>query len=222
MSENINLLTAFGAGLMSFLSPCVMPLLPTYTAFLAGSGAKQEQSGGGHLLLNSLLFMSGFTTVFVAMGVTVSYLGRLFFEYHESIRQFGGVFMILMGVHLTGLIQLPLLQREYRPLLTHTFQGPLSAFVLGVAFTVGWTPCTGPILGAILAYAGGSMTVSQGAFLLLVYAAGFCIPFFIIAFLIHYYIFRMQTLFRMVPVIQRAAGVVLIVTGVFYYLNWLQ
>lgn len=220
MDGSISWLSAFGAGLISFLSPCVVPLLPTYTAFLAGSGAAEgEKPAQWRFFLNSFCFLTGFTIVFVAMGATASLVGEFFFDYQEAIRKFGAVFMILMGMQLLGIFRLSFLQREYRPLLTNSFQGPLGAFVLGVAFTAGWTPCTGPILASILVYAGTSATMTQGALLLFVYALGFTVPFFIIAFLLNRYLAGIKRLYRWLPMIQRGAAVVLILVGVGMYFD---
>lgn len=130
--------------------------------------------------------------------------------------------MILMGIQIIGLFPGSFLHREYRPLLKNTFQGPLGAFVLGVAFTAGWTPCTGPILASILVYAGTSSTMGEGAFLLFIYAMGFTVPFFVIAFFMHHYLDRLGSFFRYLPVIQRGAAIVLIVAGIFIYFDLLQ
>ena len=220
MDGGISWLSAFAAGLISFLSPCVAPLLPTYTAFLAGSGAAEgEKPSQWRFFLNSFCFLTGFTVVFVAMGATASLLGQFFFDYQEEIRKFGAVFMILMGMQLLGVFRLSFLQREYRPLLTNSFHGPLGAFLLGIAFTAGWTPCTGPILASILMYAGANATMMQGALLLFVYALGFTVPFFMIAFLLNRYLAGIKRLYRWLPVIQRGAAVVLILVGVGMYFD---
>lgn len=223
MEGSMPLLTAFGAGVVSFLSPCVVPLLPTYTAFLAGSGVKDgEQPAKWRFLLNSIFFLAGFTCVFVAMGATASLFGQFFFDYQDSIRKFGAVFMIIMGVHLLGVLQLSFLHQEYRPLLSSTFQGPLGAFILGVAFTAGWTPCTGPILASILVYAGTSATMGQGALLLFVYAMGFSVPFFLIAYLMNRYLGSVRSLYRWLPIIQKGAALVLILVGLCVYFDVLN
>lgn len=222
MDYNLTLITVFGAGIVSFLSPCVLPMLPTYTALLAGTGRQTTGSAGqGNFFLNALCFLSGFTLIFVAMGATASFVGELFFDYQDIIRKAGAVFMVIMGLHVLELFKIPGLEREWRPLLNGTFAGPFGAFVLGLAFTAGWTPCTGPILAGVLMYAGAAATVSQGAFLLFVYAMGFCVPFLVLAVLINRYITKVQGVYRWLPLIQQAAGVVLIIAGVFIYFNLL-
>lgn len=220
--DNLTLLTAFAAGVVSFLSPCVLPLLPTYTAVLAGTGTQTGRISQWRFLMNAACFFSGFIIIFVAMGATASYFGQVFFKYQDIVRKVGAVFMILMGIHLAGLIRLPALYREYRPLLSGAFEGPLGAFILGIAFTAGWTPCTGPILASILIYAGASATVAQGAFLLFIYAIGFCLPFIVLALLFNRYLHKVRRLYQWLPAIQRAAGVILIIVGCFIYFDWLQ
>ncbi len=221
MDYNFTLLTVFGAGFVSFLSPCILPMLPTYTALLAGGG----QTAAGDrwtFLINAISFLSGFTIIFVAMGATASFIGELFLDYQEVIRKVGAVFMVIMGLQVLGILRISGLEREHRPFLKSTFAGPVGAFLLGLAFTAGWTPCTGPILATVLMYAGATATVSQGAFLLLIYAMGFCLPFLALAMLINRYMNKIRGIYKWLPVIQQVAGAVLIVAGIFIYFDLMQ
>lgn len=222
IEQNITLLTAFAAGVLSFLSPCVLPVVPTFSAFLAGTGSDAAGGKKSQFWLNAAFFLVGFTLVFVIMGATASYFGQILLENQRLIQKIGAVFMVLMGVQLSGFFSFGLLNREYRPLLQYTFHGPLGAFLLGVAFTIGWTPCTGPILATILIYAGTAATLSQGAFLLLVYAMGFCLPFLGLAAIIRRYVFSLSSLYEWLPAIRRGAGIVLIIVGLFIFFDWLQ
>ena len=224
MDNNITLITAFIAGAVSFLSPCVLPVLPTYTAFLAGTNTTSTtiMSNRWVFILNVLCFLSGFTLVFVLMGATASYFGQVFLDYQEVIRQTGAVFMVIMGGHLLGIFRAAVLQREYRPLLDTTLGGPIGAFVLGVAFTAGWTPCIGPILSSILVYASATATLGQGALLLFVYAMGFCVPFLIVALLLNKYLYKVKRFYKWLPFVQQASGVVLIVAGIIIYFDLMQ
>ncbi len=222
MDYSITLITVFGAGLISFLSPCVLPMLPTYTALLAGGGAQTMADNRWRFLANAISFLSGFTLIFVAMGATASYIGELFLDYQEVIRKIGAVFMMIMGIHVLGILKLPGLAREYRPFLQSTFTGPAGAFFLGLAFTAGWTPCTGPILATVLMYAGATATVSQGAFLLFIYAMGFCLPFLALALLINRYMSKIQGIYKWLPVVQQVAGIILIAAGLFIYFDLMQ
>jgi len=222
MDNNITLITAFIAGTVSFLSPCVLPVLPTYTAFLAGTRVTDVMSSQWRFILNALCFLSGFTLVFVVMGATASYFGQIFLDYQDVIRQSGAVFMIIMGGHLLGIIKVTALQREYRPLLATTLGGPIGAFILGVAFTAGWTPCSGPILASILVYASTTETLGQGALLLFAYAMGFCVPFLIVALLLNKYLYKVRKIYKWLPFVQRLSGVVLIIAGIIIYFDLTQ
>ncbi len=156
------------------------------------------------------------------MGATASLLGRLFLEHQDTVRRVGAVFIVLMGLQLAGLLRLPGLDRERRLTPGGRLQGPLGAFVLGLAITAGWTPCVGPILAAILAYAGIGGTVGHGALLLTAYAAGFALPFLLFTLLYRRYSARIRARYRWLPVIQQAAGAVLVATGVLLYFDLLQ
>ena len=211
--ENVTLAGAFLAGLVSFLSPCVLPMLPTFSAILAGDARRPY--------MRVAAFLAGFTAMFICMGATASFLGQFLFEYQSFVRKAGAVFIILMGLFLTGLPGITLLHREYRPFLNRNFQGTGGAFLLGMAFTVGWTPCTGPILAAILIYAGESATIFKGALLLFVYALGFSLPFFLLTAVWNRYLSRLRSFYDWLPKIQVAAGVVLILIGIASWFNML-
>lgn len=219
---DISLLAAFIAGIVSLLSPCVLPLLPTYFAFLGGNSERRIDetiSSQWILLRNSLFFLWGFTMVFIIMGASASFIGQLFFDYQEILRKIGAVFIVIMGIQLTGFWAIPLLQQERRPLLHYTFRGPIGAFIFGAAVTVGWTPCIGPILASILMYAGTEETVNRGVSLLLAYAMGFCLPFMLLAFLYNKFLFRLSVLYYWLPWIQRISGIVIIFAGIAIYFD---
>ncbi|MBP2642131.1 MAG: dipZ [Firmicutes bacterium] len=225
---NIPLFAAFFAGVASLLSPCVLPLLPSYLAFLGANSDKEkvnsteQASQQWRLLRNVALFLCGFTTVFVIMGAGASYIGQVFFSYQAVIRKIGAVFMVLLGVQLLGILPIPALQRENRPLLNYVFRGPVGAFIFGVAITAGWTPCIGPILATILMYAGAEGTVTQGAWLLFLYAMGFCLPFLLLAFLYSRFATRFSRLYAWLPWIHRLSGVVIILAGVAIYFGFMN
>ncbi len=216
--HDISLLAAFAAGAVSFLSPCVLPVVPAYLAVLAGgeTGARRQ------FAVRTVCFFAGFTVVFVAMGATASLLGQLFLEHQDTVRRVGAVFIVLMGLQLIGLLRLPGLDRERRLAPGGRLGGPLGAFVLGLAITAGWTPCVGPILAAILAYAGIDGTVSHGVLLLTAYAAGFALPFLLFTLLYRRFSARIRARYRWLPVIQRAAGAVLVATGVLLFFDLVQ
>ena len=194
MDASSSLLTAFAAGLLSVLSPCVLPLLPAYLSLVSGISVEELRSEGSadavrrRVMLASFAFVLGFSAVFVLLGASATLLGRVLrsfrlevFGLEIGVAQIAGVLIIVMGLHLTGLIQIPLLYREKR------FEGPkgptslIGAGLVGAAFAFGWTPCVGPILGGILTLAGARETVLEGMGLLTVYSAGLAVPFLLAA-----------------------------------------
>ncbi|HWR38094.1 MAG TPA: cytochrome c biogenesis protein CcdA [Patescibacteria group bacterium] len=221
VDQSLSLLSVFIAGVLSFFSPCVLPLLPAYSAILTGLGG-DGKSSSARRWGNSLSFMAGFAVVFILMGATASYLGQLFGEYQEPMRKLGAVFIIVMGFLMMGLFRISWLEREYRPGLQRVFRGPAAAFAMGIAFTAGWTPCTGPILAAVLMYAGTSASIGQGAFLLLVYTLGFAIPFLTLVLLCDRIASRLRLFYGLLPWLQRIAGLLLVIAGVLLYFDLMQ
>ncbi len=216
---NISIAAAFLAGVISVLSPCVIPVLPTYTAYLAGSAANR-----GEIIRNAVCFFCGFTVVFMLMGATASLLSQLFLKYQQIIRQVGAIFMIIMGSQLAGIISLPLLGREYRPWLNNgpkNYNGAVKAVLLGMAFTAGWTPCVGPVLATILIYAGSTASLNTSLALLLAYAAGFAIPFLLLTLLLSRSLGRLKSFYHLLPFIQKAAGCSIIIIGLLLYFDLL-
>lgn len=175
------------AGLVSFTSPCTLPLLPGYVSYVSGlsQGSNDGRSGTTRArrrtLAGALLFVAGFSAVFTALGATASTLGFLLASNLNEINLIGGALIVLMGLTVTGLIRLPLLQRQFRFDLTRVSRGPAGALPLGAAFAFGWTPCVGPVLASILTTAASTATISRGALLLLAYSLGLGIPFLLLA-----------------------------------------
>ena len=207
---------AFLAGVLSFVSPCVLPLLPTFSLILA-QNSKQDGGEARRLYANTTAFLAGFTLVFVLLGATASLIGSWLFSYQDILRQGAAVLIIIMGFFMTGCVRIPLLLREYRPFQRRGFDGIGGAFLLGCGFTLGWTPCTGPMLATILLYAGDTATVGAGALLLLVYSLGFAVPFFLLAVIWRRHIVKLRAFYQYLPKIQRAAGVVLILLGILLW-----
>jgi len=210
---------AFLAGALSFFSPCVLPMLPTFLLILAGS---RENQKSWSLLLNVASFLLGFAIVFISLGAAATVLGSFLLGHLEFLEKLGGLLLLLLGAFLSGLWKPLALYKDYRPLLQQKAQGPVGCLVMGMSFTFGWTPCTGPILGAILLYAGSRETVMEGMSLLLVYTLGFAVPFLTLTLLWDRAARRIRSLYRYLPSLQKAAGIVLMVLGLAMVSGWMM
>jgi cytochrome c-type biogenesis protein len=212
----IGLVTAFAAGVISFLSPCVLPLVPGYVSFVAGSSLEDLRDGTAsrvQALSLSATFVLGFTVVFVALGASATALGHLMLSWRYELGMVAGVVVILFGLHMLGLTPFSLMDREAR---FHVEMGGgrvLSAFVLGIAFAFGWTPCIGPVLGAILTLGASTADVGKGALLLAVYSLGLGLPFLIAALFTGALLGRLRALGRAGRNLQWGAGGLLVVMG---------
>jgi cytochrome c-type biogenesis protein len=201
---------AFAAGVLSFLSPCVLPLVPSYLAYVGGS-AQAERS---LVVRNGLFFTLGFGLVFVALGASASFLGSLLRGHKDLLTVVGGVLVIAFGLVMLGVIKVPFLYRDSRPQFRGESNTPAGALLLGMAFAAGWTPCIGPILGGILTLAGASGTLGQGVGLLAVYSLGLAVPFLLAAALIGPFMSFAKGFRRYLPWVERVAGGGLRVAGV--------
>lgn len=207
-------LLAVVAGLLSFSSPCALPLVPSYISYISGvpGGAQQR----GRLLRASLAFVAGFTIVFTALGASSTLIGSALVHHLPVILRVAGVVIIVMGLAAMGLLRIPLLSRERRFNLSRIPSGPRGALPLGMAFAFGWTPCIGPVLAAILAVAGASATVGYGALLLALYSLGLGVPFVLIAVGFSHAQRSMGWLRRHAQSVERAGGALLLVVGVLF------
>ncbi len=218
-AAQVSVLVAAGAGLLSFLSPCVFPLIPSYLAFVGGLSLEEVQGSVVHgrnrrqLLLHSAAFISGFSAIFIAFGASATALGQLLFDYQLVIRKAGGALVILFGLHIAGWLPMPFLMREKHLELQGRPGGYVGAFLVGVTFAAGWIPCVGPILGSILVMASTSQTAGQGILLLAAYSAGLAVPFFLSALLFGRFLRFFARFKRLLPWVSRASGVFLILVG---------
>jgi cytochrome c-type biogenesis protein len=218
------LLVAFGGGLISFLSPCTLPLLPGYLSYISGLGAEEVQSGEhtGRLAGTSVLFVLGFSLVFVALGATASYIGSLVASYHAVLTRAAGVFIIVMALIMVGMVRMPLFYREKRFRFSRDL-GMWSALPLGMAFAFGWTPCVGTVLVSITALASQQGTAERGALLLFVYALGLGVPFLLVALFTDRAFRSLRWFKRHYSVLNATGGALLLVMGVFLVLGqWTQ
>lgn len=218
MTSNISLIAAFSAGVVSFLSPCVLPLVPAYLSYLVSGGDDKNQQKA--LLWRAALFILGFSVIFILLGASATFLGKALSANRVTIREFSGLAMIFFGLHLLGILKIDWLYREKRLAYTPKTKGTaLSAFFLGVVFAAGWTPCIGPILASILMYAGSAETVSQGILLLSIYSIGLGVPFFTSALLARSLRQRLQKLNQYLPYISKVSGALMIALGYLVFNN---
>jgi cytochrome c-type biogenesis protein len=221
MIQNVSIPAALIAGLVSFLSPCVLPLVPPYLVYLTGATiehvANDEavRSSKRAVMISALLFVLGFSTVFVALGASASLIGGLIRAWSAQLSILAGIVIIAMGLHFLGLTRIGLLMREGRLPIPKPV-GLWGAYVMGLAFAFGWTPCIGPILAAILSIAATEATVARGAGLLAVYSAGLGIPFLIAAFMVERFSALFSRMKAHLATVERAMGVLLVVTGIAF------
>jgi len=221
VSDSIGVLAAFAAGILSFLSPCVLPLIPAYLSFMTGlttAELSDDTRSTAQVMVPAALFVLGFSLVFVALGASASVLGQFLSEYREIIEKVAGVVVVLFGVLMLGVIKIPGLYGEARLDMGRARSfGRGAALVMGMAFAAGWTPCVGPILGSILALAASTGSVAHGALLLLAYSLGMGLPFLLVALLFGRATPLLRWLNRHALVVNRVAGVILILIGVLIF-----
>jgi cytochrome c-type biogenesis protein len=228
ISHEVTYIGAFIAGLLSFLSPCVLPLIPSYITYITGvSFADLQAEHPSHIIrqktiLHSLCFIFGFTVVFVLLGASATYIGSFLHDNANFIRKIGGVLLVLLGIHVTGLIPFKFLLGEKRVSIKHKPSGYIGSFLVGIVFAAGWTPCIGPILAAILAVAATAEKVYQGIVLLLLYSLGLGVPFFISALAMHRFLVVFNRFKKYIRLFEIITGVFLVVIGVLIYSNWLS
>ena len=225
--SNITFIGAFIAGLLSFLSPCVLPLIPSYITYITGLSFNDLQAEHPshqvrrQTVLHSLIFIAGFTCVFILLGASATYVGGFLQEHMTSIRRVGGVLIILFGIHLTGIFPIHFLLGEKRFNLHRKPAGYAGSFLVGVAFSAGWTPCIGPILASILMVAATEETVAYGITLLLAYSMGLAIPFFLAALAMHQFLVVFNRFKKYIRIFEIVTGVFLIVVGIMLFGNYL-
>ena len=217
---SIGLALAFSAGLLSFLSPCVLPLIPSYLTFVTGVGFEDLSRKRRSSLVHALLFVAGFTLIFIALGASATVLGRLLLHYRVWITRLGGALVILFGLYLIGVVRVAAFDRERRVHLASKPVGYLGTILVGIAFGAGWTPCLGPILGAILTYTAATADLSRGLPLLLAYSMGLALPFLVAAVAVERF---METMTRIRPHLTRVSqvsGALLIIVGLLMMFDY--
>lgn len=212
----VGIAIAFTAGVFSFLSPCVLPLVPSYLTFVTGMSLEDLQQGVNRkaTFMHSMLFVVGFSTIFILLGASASFLGQFLRQYELLIARVGGVIIIILGLHLAGVFRLAPLMREKRLHLADKPAGYLGTLGVGMAFGAGWTPCIGPILGAILTYGMTQETMWAGVGLLSVYSLGLAVPFLIASLALDWFLQSFKRFRKWIPVVEKASGVLLVILGI--------
>ncbi len=218
--QDLPIYLAFGAGVLSFLSPCVLPLVPSYLAFITGLSFEElthDQPGKKLrriMLGHSLLFILGFTTLFTSLGASATFIGQFLAAHRDTIRIAGGILIILFGLFVAGVFSFDFLQREKKFHLRDKPIGFLGSFLVGVTFAAGWTPCVGPILSSILLYASTAENIQSGVFLLLSYSLGMGLPFFICAIALNSFLNTFQRARKHIGIFTKVGGFLLILVGI--------
>ncbi len=212
-TASIGFFIAFSAGVLSFLSPCVLPLIPSYLSFITGMSLEEMGDHRRAALTHALLFVSGFTLIFLMLGATATGLGRLVQFQQVWLERIGGILIIFFGLYLLGAFQWGALLRERRVHIQNKPLGYFGSVLVGVAFGAGWTPCIGPILGAILTYAGTQGSVAQGMTLLLSYSLGLAVPFIVAALAVERFISWFQKYRQYMPLVTKVSGGILVFLG---------
>ncbi len=222
-AENISYTAALAAGLLSFFSPCILPLIPAYFSFITGLSLEElledKRKTRQKVILSTLFYTAGFSFIFILFGASASFLGSFVFRYSWMLRYIGGGIIIVFGLHLLNIINIKSLNFEKR---IHVKKKPLhlmGAFVIGMAFGAGWTPCIGPMLGSILIVAGSQDTGLKGVLLLSIYSAGLAIPFLIISFFINFILDIMKQATKFIMVLNKVSGILLIIIGILLILD---
>ena len=222
---SLGIVVAFSAGLFSFLSPCVLPLFPSYLSFITGMSVADlstdlTAAARRRVLVHALTFVLGFSLVFVALGASFSAVGQALFQYRDWIRRIGGALIVLFGLYIAGLLNIGLFARTQQWQIREKPAGFVGSFLVGVTFAIGWTPCVGPILGAILSLAGTADTVQRGVGLLIAYSAGLGVPFLLSAVALGAFLKFFKRYRPFIPMVERGAGVLLVAVGVLVATNY--
>lgn len=222
MTGDVGFAVAFGAGVASFLSPCVLPLIPSYVTFITGMTLDDVPRARRVALVHALLFVFGFSLIFLALGASATLIGRLLVTYRVWISRIGGLLVLAFGLYLLGVFNLRAFSRERRIHITDKPLGYLGTIVVGIAFGAGWTPCIGPILGSILTYAATQGSVSRGVALLGAYSLGLAVPFVLAAVGIEWFLVAFGAIKRHLVWVTRVSGALLVVVAVLMITDYMS
>ncbi|MFA6141953.1 MAG: cytochrome c biogenesis protein CcdA [Candidatus Omnitrophota bacterium] len=228
MQEHVSYIVAFTAGILTFLSPCILPLVPSFIAYITGVSFSELRAEGKKAevrkkaVLHSIFFIAGFSVVFILLGLTATFIGKTLFAYQKYIRIAGGILIAVFGLYLTGILRLGFLMREWRFKYSKKGASYVGSFLVGVTFAAAWTPCAGPILGSILVLAGTKANVAQGAVLLTAYSLGVAVPFFLTGLLVDVFLEYFNRFKKIIGVINIVGGAFLIIVGILVATGYLS
>lgn len=217
--HDINLFLAMGAGFLSFISPCCLPLYPAFLSYITGMSVAELKSDNAMLqkrsLLHTLFFLLGFSIIFIAIGFGTSFIGSFFREYKDLIRQLGGIFIVFFGLMIVGIFKPGFMMLDRRIEFKHRPSGFIGSILIGMAFAAGWTPCTGPILSSVILLA--AQNPGSGVLYMVAYTLGFAVPFFILSF----FVGRMKWIRKHSGKIVKIGGYIMIVMGIILFFDWM-
>lgn len=218
---NISVFLAFSAGLLSFLSPCVLPLIPAYVSYLTGSSIENLNDRRSKVitLYRSFGFVLGFSIIFVFMGASITSIGKLLISHQIIFKKLGGILIVIFGLHTTGIFKIRLFYHEKRFISFDSIHGKFSSVLMGMAFAAGWTPCIGPILSSILIYATSMETLSKGILLLVIYSLGLAVPFILTALAIGSFSKQFKKFSKYLPTVSILSGILMIIMGIMIFTN---
>ncbi len=215
---DVSYLAALTAGILSFFTPCILPMIPAYIMFITGSSLEEDVSANRKLAVGrTLLFIMGFTIIFILMGTSASLVGRMFIQNRAIFTKVAGAIIVFFGLILAGFVKSPFKAGGIR--MPQGLSGNVGALVMGMAFAAGWTPCFGPVLAGILVMAGASTTLSKGILLLFTYSIGMGIPFLLTALFINVFVSLLQKMEKVVPVILKIGGIIMIIFGLLIFFD---
>lgn len=219
-AQDVSLPLAFGAGFISFISPCILPMVPAYIMYITGSSSEEDVNKRRLLALKrTLAFVLGFTIIFVIMGSSATLLGKLFIRNRNIFSRISGIIIIIFGLNMMGIIKLKLFSSKLNISAPKKISGSLSSMIMGMAFAAGWTPCFGPVLASILIFAGGADTISRGIVLLLIYSLGMAIPFILTSLFINVFDRFLNNGGKFFEYMPKIAGAIMVIFGMLVFFN---
>lgn len=225
-TENVTVLVALSAGLITFLSPCILPVFPSYLAYITGisidelSHEKNLKRARKSIIINSLLFILGFSIIFVLLGASATFIGKFLSKNIRLFEIFGGTIVIILGLYFAGVFRLKILDHEKRIHLQEKPIGFIGTVLVGMAFGAGWTPCVGPMLGAILAVAASTQDIFKGIVILISYSIGLGIPFFISGLIVHKFFEHFKKIKKYFKIISTVGGIILVIIGILLIMGY--